>query len=361
MRTHRLSAVLLCLAVLGAACTDGGGGADQVVTPPSPTASSEVDDAAPAADTSAPATPPASPSPEASPSPVEATAPATDAPRAVDVLAQREGTDLRFTHPWEPATSAADLAATIERTEAAARDASLPAEEREAAGFEAQFAYRQLAETPGWFEDVLAALPEDLHAMARGNVEAREALNRLLGERDEPPTTVPAWRIVPPAPADELVTYYREAAEQVGVEWEYLAAINLVETRMGRIRGFSTAGARGPMQFIPESWEIFGAGGDIDDERDSIFAAARHLKERDWDKGPRAALLRYNRSSNYADAVSAYAEVLQQDPDAYATYHGWQVLYSAGDDLFVFPVGYEEPEPVPLDEYREREVVEVAG
>ncbi len=33
--------------------------------------------------------------------------------------------------------------------------------------------------------------------------------------------------------------------------WYYLAAINLIETRMGRIDGLSTAGAQGPMQFLP--------------------------------------------------------------------------------------------------------------
>lgn len=317
-----------------------------------------TEQAAPSPSPTATPTPPSTPTP--SPTAAAEASYTVDAPRATQVLAERDE-PLRFTHPWDPAPDPEALAARIARAEEAARDEALSAEQRETAGFEAQIAYRQLAETPDWIEAVLAALPDRLHAVARGNVEARNALNRLLGERDEPATTVPAWRIVEPAPADELVRYYREAAEQVGVEWEYLAAINLVETRMGRIRGYSTAMARGPMQFIPESWEIFGEGGDIDDERDSIFAAARHLKERDWDKGPRAALLRYNRSSNYGDAVIAYAEVLQQDPEAYATYHGWQVLYQPGGDVFVFPVGYEEPEPVPLDDYRRRPVVEVSG
>lgn len=352
----RLVAAVALTALAATACTSDG--AEQAEAP-SPAITSAQPSEAPSPTT---ATSP-SPSPP-SPSPAEEVATedpsASTAPRATEVLAERDE-PLRFTHPWDPAPDPEALATRIARTEEAARDGSLTPEERETAGFEAQMAYRQLAETPDWFETVLDALPDDLRPVARGNVEAREGLDRLLGERDEPATTVPAWRIVPPAPADELVGYYKAAAEEIGVEWEYLAAINLVETRMGRIRGYSTAGARGPMQFIPASWEAFGAGGDIDDERDSIFAAARHLKGRDWDKGPRAALLRYNQSSNYGDAVIAYAEVLQQDPGAYDTYHGWQVLYQPGDDVFVFPVGYEEPEPVPLDEYRQRPVVEVSG
>ena len=351
----RLVAAVALTALAATACASDG--PEQAETPTA-AATSPTAEPSPTEEASPTAAP--SPSPSASETAAAEASYSVEAPRATEVLADRDE-ELRFTHPWQPAPDAEALAERIVRTEQAARDESLTPEQRETAGFEAQIAYRQLAENPDWFDTVLAALPEDLRAAARGNVEAREGLDRLLAERDEPSTTVPAWRIVPPAPADELVQYYKEAAEEIGVEWEYLAAINLVETRMGRIRGFSTAGARGPMQFIPGSWEAFGEGGDIDDERDSIFAAARHLKQRDWDKGPRAALLRYNQSSNYGDAVMAYAEVLQQDPGAYDTYHGWQVLYQPGDDVFVMPVGYEESEPVPLDQYRQRPVVEVSG
>ena len=356
--TSRLVATLAVTALVLTAC-ESGGDAEQAAPPePSATPTATAEPSPEEEVSPTPAEPPR-PSPSEDAVAAEEDGYTVEAPRATEVLAERDE-PLRFDDPWEPAPDPAALAERIRAAEQAARDESLTADQRETAGFEAQMRYRQLTRTPAWLDAVLDALPEDLRPAARGAVEAREALDRLLGERDEPATTVPAWRIVEPAPADELVGYYKEAAAEIGVEWEYLAAINLVETRMGRIRGFSTAGARGPMQVIPESWAIFGEG-DIDDERDSIFAAARHLKQRDWDKGPRAALLRYNRSSNYGDAVIAYAEVLQQDPDAYDTYHGFQVLYQPGDDVFVFPVGYEEPEPVPLDQYRERPVVEVSG
>ncbi len=45
----------------------------------------------------------------------------------------------------------------------------------------------------------------------------------------------------------------REAEAATGVGWNYLAAVNLIETRLGSIAGTSTAGAQGPMQFLPST------------------------------------------------------------------------------------------------------------
>ena len=37
--------------------------------------------------------------------------------------------------------------------------------------------------------------------------------------------------------------------------------INLVETRFNRLRNNSSAGAQGPMQFMPATWRAYGLGG----------------------------------------------------------------------------------------------------
>ena len=109
--------------------------------------------------------------------------------------------------------------------------------------------------------------------------------------------------------------------------WEYLAAIHLVETRMGRIRGDSSAGARGPMQFIPTTWDIYGEGGDIESTRDSIHAAARLLRANGARTDMAAALFRYNNATRYVRAVTVYAQQMEADERTYLAYHGWQVYY----------------------------------
>jgi membrane-bound lytic murein transglycosylase B len=266
---------------------------------------------------------------------------------------------LRFVAAFDDPATPAQLAAVLRETERYVRTGG-NSDTRIHAAHRSQRAYRQLGSTPAWRDEVFAELPDDLRFIARKNVEAHDALVGLRG--DSPPsTTLPAWRILAPAPASDLLAYYREAGEALVVDWEILAAINLIETRMGRIEGFSTAGARGPMQFIPASWDAFGGGGDIDDPRDAIFAAARHLTQRPGNPPSDAsALLRYNNHAQYGVAVLAYANVLRAAPDAYLSYHSWQVYYATEADDHLLPVGYAEPNPVPAEEYLGREAVPVA-
>ena len=102
--------------------------------------------------------------------------------------------------------------------------------------------------------------------------------SQSTAHRDGPrKDTVPACLINPPAPADEFLGDYREAESASGVGWNYLAAINLIETHFGSIVAASTAGAQGPMQFLPSTFAAYGAGGDINSPHDSIMAAGRYL------------------------------------------------------------------------------------
>ena len=79
------------------------------------------------------------------------------------------------------------------------------------------------------------------------------------------------------------------------------------------------------MQFFPATWAAYGRG-DIEDDHDAIAAAARYLRVNGGPDDLAAALFHYNRSVHYVRAVTAYAEVLGEDPSAYTGYYHWPVL-----------------------------------
>ena len=103
--------------------------------------------------------------------------------------------------------------------------------------------------------------------------------------------------------------------------WQYLAAINLVETGMGRIRGTSVAGAQGPMQFMPATWAAYGEG-DINDPRDADpRPPARYLAANGAPGDMAGALWNYNHSDRYVRAVQRYADLIAEHPGAFAGFH----------------------------------------
>jgi len=245
--------------------------------------------------------------------------------------------------PVAPGDSAA-LAEILVAAEHAIRGPEHGPEVLGAAGHWQQVVYRRLAEEPERVEAVLAEVPAALHDVVRRNVYADARLlamstpvdpNRQARIRDLPP-----WRIVAPPPADELRAYYEEAEAATGVHWSYLAAINLVETRMGRISGVSSAGAQGPMQFMPATWAEWGQG-DVHDHRDAIMAAGRYLRWGGMPGDVNGALFRYNRDMRYVDAIRTYAEQMQADPRAYYGYYHWQVYFNTRADNVWLAPGYE--------------------
>ncbi len=274
------------------------------------------------------ATETAASAPEAAPEP----APAPAAP---------EGAQPRLAP--DPAQLADDLVAD----ERALRDPSTPEAARGAAARRQQVAYRAIGRHPEWDAVIRPRVPAELVEVYDRNVDARRQLAAMAPVRD----TVPAWRIQAPAPADELLGYYHEADAAFGVGWNYLAAINLIETALGRIDGVSTAGAQGPMQFLPATFAAYGDGGDIHAPRDAIMAAARMLAANSFAADRDHAIYQYNHADAYVRAVNDYAAVLAADPAAWAGYYGWDVYYktTAGDVLL--PIGYAATAPIPVAEY----------
>ena len=198
-----------------------------------------------------------------------------------------------------------------------------------------QQAYRDLAQRPQWRETARTAVPAELHDAYDLTLHAVEELTRLTEPREE----LPDWRIEPPPPADELRRYYDQAQAEFGVPWSVLAAIHLVETRFGRIHGDSHAGAQGPMQFMPTTWEAYGQG-DVTDPRDAIMAAGRYLAASGAPDDLPAAVHAYNRSDYYVKAVLAHAEAMEAHDHYLDIYHGWRVHYRTVDGDVVLEEGY---------------------
>ena len=244
-----------------------------------------------------------------------------------------------------PGTAKQALAALVAAEAAIGDPATRPKELVRAARVQ-QLVYRELGAHPAWDAKVRAGLPRPLRDVVRDNVASRREFRAMHSELAD---TLPAWRIVAPAPAEDLLRYYKRGERAFGIGWEYLAAINLVETGMGRIRGTSVAGAQGPMQFLPTTWAKWGRG-DIQDPADAIMAAARYLAH---DGGARPsrlddALFRYNNSDHYVRGVTLLAKVMERRPRAFYGYYHWDIYYLTARGDVRLPVGYDRDRPVPV-------------
>lgn len=245
--------------------------------------------------------------------------------------------------------TAEELTAALDEAELALRAPGITEDVARPWGQRQQYLYQVMFDNSSWADEVLASVDPTITDAVGHNWVARQNLSALVNS-EELSEVLPAWTIVPPTPADELLGYYRDAGEATGIPWEVLASINLVETRMGRIRGISSAGAVGPMQFLPTTWAECCAG-DPTKDSDAIRGAAEYLIDRGGAKDLDRAIFGYNNSDRYVAAVQAYAAVLMDNPDAYYGYHSWQVFFLSADGLVVLPEGYEEPEPVDVGDW----------
>jgi Transglycosylase SLT domain len=119
-------------------------------------------------------------------------------------------------------------------------------------------------------------------------------------------------------PSSYLQLFMASAADYCpGLSWTVLAAIGQIESADGTNNGPSTAGALGPMQFLPSTWALWGIDAfgqtgppDVMNPYDAVPSAARLLcadGATDGTAGLRAAIFDYNHAEWYVNEVLALA------------------------------------------------------
>jgi len=198
-----------------------------------------------------------------------------------------------------------------------------------------QLTYRRLAARPEWRDAVLGAVPADIRAAATANADATADLR----------ATSYLVRISPPRGASS--TRRRSMISRATTEKRRPSSRPVVVPRLDPF-------GRDPDGPNPRDVYRWCAGADaVHSFHVGCVRRRRHqlgprfdprggaLSPRQGAPGNMAnALFRYNQSQRYVRAVTAYAEVMRAEPDAYRGYYNWQVYYLTSRGDMLLPVGY---------------------
>ena len=170
----------------------------------------------------------------------------------------------------------------------------------------------------GLIHNVAALISAPGVAMTTLKGEVRDLLGRGGSVVSLREPRLPVDNTASPGKPSNYIELFRESAARYcpGMSWTVLAAIGQIESGDGANNGPSSAGAVGPMQFLPSTWAVWGitAFGEpgppnIMDPYDAVPSAARYLCAAGAGSpaGLPGAIFAYNHATWYVSEVLALA------------------------------------------------------
>jgi hypothetical protein len=167
-----------------------------------------------------------------------------------------------------------------------------------------------------------ATSPLTLVSQVSGALGSQATVIRLVPA--EVSTSLPVDAAPSAGQPDSYIELFKDSAARYcpGLSWTVLAAIGQIESADGQNMGPSSAGALGPMQFIPSTWAEWGIDGfgqtgtpNIMDPLDAVPSAARLLCAAGAGNTATlsAAIFAYNHATWYVAEVLALAGEYAQD------------------------------------------------
>lgn len=110
----------------------------------------------------------------------------------------------------------------------------------------------------------------------------------------------------------------KRAAAAYGIDWRLVEAVWQIESgKRWKTTVRSSAGAQGPMQFMPGTWRSYATDGngdgtaDVTDAQDAVYAGAKYLAANGAASNVDGALLRYNHAQWYVTKVKNLAASIE--------------------------------------------------
>ena len=177
-----------------------------------------------------------------------------------------------------------------------------------------------IEDLPEGIDKQVSKLYEDIRdSSEKSQKEFQDLLKQIIGtsstgasdSTDSGGSSTGTIESVPGVPSKYL-GMYEGAADRFNLGkdgWAYLASVHSQETGFSTNVNTSSAGAQGPMQFMPGTWAGYGVDADGDgkkdimNDKDAIYGAANYLRASgapgDWKK----ALFAYNHADWYVQEV----------------------------------------------------------